>query len=486
MDVIVEIIPGEKEAPPPIESFEDMNLDAKIMLDIKFHEYEKPTPIQAQAIPIICSGRDVLGCAETGSGKTAAFSIPMIQHCLNQTEIRRGDGPIAIVMAPTRELAQQIEKEAKIFSRSSKGFKTTIVVGGTNMSEQRSDLRGGVEVCVATPGRLIDHLHQGNTNLGRVSVVVLDEADRMLDMGFEPQIREVMMNLPKPHQTLLFSATMPVEVETLAADYLNKPVKVKVGAVSVPTANVAQHLEKLVDAQKVDRLCELLLEEKAEAEKFGGALPMTIVFVERKARADEIMELLNAEGVTAAAFHGGRSQGEREAALEDYKTGKCSVLVATDVAARGLDVKGIAHVVNLDLPRAFEDYVHRVGRTGRAGMTGRSTSFYTDRDSFIVAQIKRALQELEAGNAFAFATGKEARAKEREAAKAWREGRTAEGEAEEVGGVAINVDEKFKHMQIGKVASSASLGGGSAKGGEAPKAGMADDAFGSDSDGDDW
>ena len=209
-----------------------------------------------------------------------------------------------------------------------------------------------------------------------------------------------------------------MEVEALAADYLNKPVKVKVGAVSIPTANVAQHLEKLVDAQKVDRLCELLLEEKAEAEKFGGQLPMTIVFVERKARADEIMELLNAEGVSAAAFHGGRSQVEREAALADYKTGRCSVLVATDVAARGLDVKGIAHVVNLDLPRLFEDYVHRVGRTGRAGMTGRATSFYTDRDSYIVAQIKRALQELEAGNAFAFATGKEARAKEREAAKA--------------------------------------------------------------------
>jgi ATP-dependent RNA helicase DDX5/DBP2 len=305
----------------------------------------------------------------------------------------------------------------------------------------------------------------------------------MLDMGFEPQIREVMLNLPKPHQTLLFSATMPVEVETLAADYLNMPVKIKVGAVSVPTANVSQHLEKLVDAQKVDRLCELLLEEKAEAEKFGGTLPMTIVFVERKARADEIMELLNAEGVTAAAFHGGRSQGEREAALEDYKTGRCSVLVATDVAARGLDVKGIAHVINLDLPRAFEDYVHRVGRTGRAGMTGRSTSFYTDRDSYIVAQIKRALQELEAGNAFAFATGKEARAKEREAAKAWREGRVADDDPEEVGGVVINVDEKFKHMQIGKTASAASLGGAAAK--EAPKAGLADDAFGSDDDDDD-
>jgi ATP-dependent RNA helicase DDX5/DBP2 len=294
-----------------------------------------------------------------------------------------------------------------------------------------------------------------------------------------------MENLPKPHQTLLFSATMPAEVEALASNYLTKPVKVKVGAVSVPTANVAQHLEKLVDAQKVDRLCELLLEEKQEAEKFGGQMPMTVVFVERKARADEIMELLNAEGVTAAAFHGGRSQGEREAALADYKAGKCSVLVATDVAARGLDVKGIAHVVNLDLPRLFEDYVHRVGRTGRAGMTGRATSFYTDRDSYVVAQIKRALQELEAGNAFAFATGKEARAKEREAAKAWREGKTTgDGEGEEVGGFAINVDEKFKHMQIGKTSSSASLSG---KGGEGEGgAGKADDAFGSDGSDGDW
>ena len=484
MDVIVEIIPGEKEA-PPIESFEDMNLDAKIMLDIKFHEYDKPTPIQAQAIPIICSGRDVLGCAETGSGKTAAFSIPMIQHCLQQPEIRRGDGPFAIVMAPTRELAQQIEKEAKIFSRSSKGFKTTIVVGGTNMSEQRSDLRQGVEVCVATPGRLIDHLHQGNTNLGRVSVVVLDEADRMLDMGFEPQIREVMMNLPKPHQTLLFSATMPVEVETLAADYLNKPVKVKVGAVSVPTANVAQHLEKLVDAQKVDRLCELLLEEKAEAEKFGGQLPMTIVFVERKARADEIMELLNAEGVTAAAFHGGEAQGSAKPRSRTTRPGGAPSSSPPTSPRAVSDVKGIAHVVNLGPPALFEDYVHRVGRTGRAGMTGRSTSFYTDRDSYIVAQIKRALQELEAGNAFAFATGKEARAKEREAAKAWREGRAGAGEAEEVGGVAVNVDERFKHMQIGnRVASSLGRWGGGGRRAR-PPVGMADDAFGSRTK-DDW
>jgi len=479
LGVIVEVIEGEEEAPSAIESFEDMSLCLDVMADIKFREYDKPSPIQAQAIPVILSGRDVLGCAETGSGKTAAFSIPMVQHALNQAPLRQGDGPFAIVMAPTRELAQQIEVEAKTFSRSSKGFRTAIVVGGTNMHEQRSALRGGVQVIVATPGRLIDHLQQGNTNLSRVSFVVLDEADRMLDMGFEPQIREVLMNLPNPHQTLLFSATMPSEVEVLASEYLKKPVKVKVGTTSAPTANVSQHLEKVVDAEKVNRLVEMLIGEKVEAAKLGTDMPMTVVFVERKNRADEISELLNAEGVPSAALHGGRSQGEREAALHDYKTGRCSVLVATDVAARGLDVKGVAHVVNMDLPRSFEDYVHRIGRTGRAGMSGRSTSYYTDRDSFIVAQIKRALLELESGNAFAFATGREARAKEREEAKAWREGKQHEAATIETdSGVTIAVDDKFKHMMVSATAAPATASG-------APAAGNADAAFGSDSD-DDW
>lgn len=479
LGVTVDVEDGEPEAPSAIESFEDMELKRDILADIKFREYDKPSPIQAQAIPVILSGRDVLGCAETGSGKTAAFSIPMIQHALNQAPLRQGDGPFAIVMAPTRELAQQIETEAKTFTRSSRGFRTAIIVGGTNMSEQRSMLRGGVQIVVATPGRLIDHLQQGNTNLARVSFVVLDEADRMLDMGFEPQIREVLMNLPKPHQTLLFSATMPVEVEALAADYLNKPVKVKVGQTSAPTANVSQQLEKVVDAEKVDRLVTMLISEQREAQKLGHSMPMTVVFVERKHRADEIAELLNAENVSAAALHGGRSQGEREAALHDYKTGRCSVLVATDVAARGLDVKGVAHVVNLDLPRNFEDYVHRIGRTGRAGMSGRSTSFYTDRDSFIVAQIKRALMELEAGNAFAFATGREARAKEREEARAWREGKQHEAAVVETeGGVTITVEDKFKHMMVSAPVA--------APGAAAPAAGVADDAWGDGSDDDAW
>ena len=204
------------------------NLHENIMRDITYKQYDKPTPIQAQGVPLALKGKDVLGCAETGSGKTASFGIPMIQHCLHQAPLRRGDGPMGLVLAPTRELAQQIEREIKDFSRTSRDVRTAIVVGGTNISEQRSELRNGVEIVIATPGRFIDHLQQNNTSLNRISYVVLDEADRMLDMGFEPQIKDIMQNLPTPHQTLLFSATMPEEIEALAGQYLNQPVRIKV------------------------------------------------------------------------------------------------------------------------------------------------------------------------------------------------------------------------------------------------------------------
>ncbi|KAH7564723.1 hypothetical protein JRO89_XS09G0014100 [Xanthoceras sorbifolium] len=418
----------------------DMCLHTSIMKDIEFHKYTRPTSIQAQAMPVALSGRDLLGCAETGSGKTAAFTIPMIQHCLAQAPVRRGDGPLALVLAPTRELAQQIEKEVKAFSQSLENFKTAIVVGGTNISEQRSELRGGVNIVVATPGRFLDHLQQGNTSLSRVSFVVLDEADRMLDMGFEPQIREVMRSLPEKHQTLLFSATMPVEIEELAQEYLSNPVQVKVGKVSSPTANVLPILEKLSENEKIDRLLALLVEEASRAERSDRSFPLTIVFVERKTRCDEIAEALVAQGLHAVALHGGRSQSERESALRDFRNGSTNILVATDVASRGLDVTGVAHVVNLDLPKTMEDYVHRIGRTGRAGSMGKATSFYTDRDmvftnflsfvfpflllistsrydpnvsvwfdlilKFLVAQIKKAIADAESGNAIAFATGK--------------------------------------------------------------------------------
>ncbi|RWR80506.1 ATP-dependent RNA helicase DBP2-like protein [Cinnamomum micranthum f. kanehirae] len=448
LNVDVTVASDSPPAPAPIESFEDMCLHSSIMKDVAFHEYTRPTSIQAQAMPVALSGRDLLGCAETGSGKTAAFSIPMIQHCLAQPPIRRGDGPLALVLAPTRELAQQIEKEVKAFSRSLESFRTAIVVGGTNIAEQRSELRAGVHIVVATPGRFIDHLQQGNTSLSRISFVVLDEADRMLDMGFEPQIREVMRNLPKNHQTLLFSATMPVEIEALAQEYLNKPVQVKVGKVSSPTANVSQVLEKVTENEKIDRLLTLLVEEASQAESAGHAFPLTIVFVERKTRCDEVAEALVAQGLYAVALHGGRSQSEREAALRDFRNGSTNILVATDVASRGLDVTGVAHVVNLDLPKTMEDYVHRIGRTGRAGSTGQATSFYTDRDMFLVAHIRKAIADAELGHTVEFATGKVARRKEREAAAAEREARVASSKLSVNGPTAINVEEKIPPYEL--------------------------------------
>eukprot|EP00252_Welwitschia_mirabilis_P024891 TRINITY_DN7583_c0_g1_i1.p1 TRINITY_DN7583_c0_g1~~TRINITY_DN7583_c0_g1_i1.p1 ORF type:complete len:589 (-),score=140.01 TRINITY_DN7583_c0_g1_i1:180-1946(-) len=446
LNVDVQTPPGTLAAPAPVESFEDMCLHSSIMRDITFHEYVMPTPIQAQAMPVALSGQDLLGCAETGSGKTAAFCIPMIQHCLAQPPVRHGDGPLALVLAPTRELAQQIEKEVKAFSRSIDTLRTAIVVGGTNIAEQRLELRTGVEIVVATPGRFIDHLQQGNSSLSRISFVVLDEADRMLDMGFEPQIREVMRNLPKRHQTLLFSATMPEEIEGLAQEYLNNPVQIKVGKVSSPTTNVSQMLQKATDGEKIDRLLSLLVEEASQAEQRGQPFPLTIVFVERKTRCDEITDALVAQGLHAVALHGGRTQSEREAALSEFRNGSTNILVATDVASRGLDVTGVAHVVNLDLPKSMEDYVHRIGRTGRAGMIGRATSFYTDRDLFLVAQIRKAIADAEAGNMMAFATGKAARRKEREQAMAFREGRLASFGTGLCGATTIHVEDKYKYM----------------------------------------
>ncbi|CAI9288197.1 unnamed protein product [Lactuca saligna] len=445
LNVDVTVTPDSPAAPAPIESFTDMCLASSIMKDIAIHEYTTPTSIQAQAMPVALSGRDLLGCAETGSGKTAAFTIPMIQHCIAQPPVRRGDGPLALVLAPTRELAQQIEKEVKAFSQSVESFRTAIVVGGTNIADQRSELRAGVEIVVATPGRFIDHLQQGNTSLTRISYVVLDEADRMLDMGFEPQIREVMHNLPEKHQTLLFSATMPVEIEALAQEYLTNPVQVKVGKVSSPTENVSQTLEKISESEKIDRLLSLLVEEAALAEKLGHPFPLTIVFVERKTRCDEVAEALVAQGLNAVALHGGRTQSEREGALRDFRHGPTNILVATDVASRGLDVTGVAHVVNLDLPKTMEDYVHRIGRTGRAGSTGRATSFYTDRDMFLVSQIRKAIADVQSGNTVAFATGKVARRKEREAAAAQKEARMAQSKLPATIS-SINVEDKYKYM----------------------------------------
>ena len=433
LNLVIEASEGEEHnttVPAAIESFDDMNLHASIVSDIRDHGYHRPTAIQCQAIPVSLAGHDILGCAETGSGKTASFSIPMVQHVVLAREDsassgvnagRRTDGPTGLVLAPTRELAQQIHEEVRVFARTSR-LRSLIVVGGTTMGDQRASLRAGIDILVATPGRLIDHLHQENTTLRRCSYLVLDEADRMLDLGFEPQIREVMSLLPPRRQTLLFSATMPPEIEDLSKLYLTKPVMVKVGRVTSPAANVTQQLEKVTENTKMDTMLACVMEDYGTAKRDGQPPPLTIIFVDRKNRCDEVVELLRMEEMEAVALHGGRSQSERESALTSFRTGRTPLLVATDVASRGLDVSGVAHVINLDLPRALEDYVHRIGRTGRAGMSGRATSFYTDRDTFIVTKIKTALAEAAAGNVHAFATGREARKKEREESAAFNNG----------------------------------------------------------------
>ncbi|KAG6738168.1 hypothetical protein POTOM_059731 [Populus tomentosa] len=443
LKINVSVASGSPPAPAPIESFEDMCLHQSIMRDIAHHEYMRPTLIQAQAMTVALSGRDLLGCAETGSGKTAAFTIPMIQHCLAQPPVQRGDGPLAMVLAPTRELAQQIEKEVKRFSRSLESFRTAIVVGGTKSADQGSELRAGVDVIVATPGRFIDHLQQGNTSLSRISFIVLDEADRMLDMGFEPQIREVMHNLPEKHQTLLFSATMPEEIETLAQEYLISPVQVKVGKVSSPTANVSQILTKVSESEKIDCLLALLVEDASQAEKSNQSFPLTIVFVERKTRCNEVAEALVVQGLQAVALHGGRSQSEREAALHDFRSGSTTILVATDVASRGLDVTGVAHVINLDLPKVFSLEIV----FGHIMLDDCNDSL-----EFLVAQIKKAIADVESGNTFAFATGKAARRKEREAAASQKEARNALSKL--MGSTCINIEDKYRFMIAPSVITS--------------------------------
>uniref|UniRef100_A0A7S0R4E0 RNA helicase n=1 Tax=Chlamydomonas leiostraca TaxID=1034604 RepID=A0A7S0R4E0_9CHLO len=434
----------------PMLKFEHTGLPANVLHSTR--EFQAPSPIQSQCWPIILSGHDLIGIAATGSGKTLGFGLPMLAHITAQREagvVGKGKGPYALVMAPTRELALQINQV--LHDAGAKcGVRSVCVYGGVPKKEQVDALRRGVEIVVGTPGRLEDLMNDGVCVLSEVTYLVLDEADRMLDMGFEPQIKEVMARLPQRHQTLLFSATMPREIEALAQAYLNHPVTVKVGAVSTPTANVAQTLERCAEAGKLELLCALLAEEAAGESSGGPPMPLTVVFVERKTKCDEVAAALCNDGIPAVALHGGLGQSEREGALRDFSSGSVKVLVATDVASRGLDIKGIGHVVNMDLPKTFEDYVHRVGRTGRAGTRGRATSFYTERDSFLVAQIKTALAELEKGNQFAFATGKQARQEERALAAAFKSNMRMGGPAGGVvqaGAAAVKIDDgKYSHM----------------------------------------
>uniref|UniRef100_A0A7N8YHD4 Probable ATP-dependent RNA helicase DDX46 n=1 Tax=Mastacembelus armatus TaxID=205130 RepID=A0A7N8YHD4_9TELE len=375
-----------KGCPKPIKTWVQCGVSMKILNALKKHNYEKPTPIQAQAIPAIMSGRDLIGIAKTGSGKTIAFLLPMFRHIMDQRPLEESEGPISVIMTPTRELALQITKECKKFSKSL-GLRVVCVYGGTGISEQIAELKRGAEIIVCTPGRMIDMLGANSgrvTNLRRVTYVVLDEADRMFDMGFEPQVMRIVDNVRPDRQTVMFSATFPRAMEALARRILSKPIEVQVGGRSVVCSDVEQHVLVIDEDKKFLKLLEILghYQEKGSV----------IIFVDKQEHADGLLKDLMKASYPCMSLHGGIDQYDRDSIINDFKNGACRLMVATSVAARGLDVKQLILVVNYSCPNHYEDYVHRAGRTGRAGNKGYAYTFITEDQARYAGDIIKALE----------------------------------------------------------------------------------------------
>jgi ATP-dependent RNA helicase DDX5/DBP2 len=361
------------DAPNPIQNFTEASFPDYVMHEIQKQGYDAPTAIQAQGWPIAMNGRDLVGIAQTGSGKTLAYILPAIVHINNQPPITRGDGPIALVLAPTRELAQQIQQVAQDFGSSSY-VRNTCIFGGAPKGPQARDLERGVEICIATPGRLIDFLEKGTTNLQRCTYLVLDEADRMLDMGFEPQIRKIIEQIRPDRQTLMWSATWPKEVRKLASDFLRTYIQINIGSLQLSANhNILQIVDVCQEHEKETKLNNLLQEIGNNGEP-GAKI---IIFVETKKKVESITRTIRRYGWPAVCMHGDKSQQERDFVLREFRNGKSCILIATDVAARGLDVEGIKYVINYDYPNSSEDYIHRIGRTGRSDSTGTSYAFFT-------------------------------------------------------------------------------------------------------------
>ncbi len=349
--------------PPLTEALHDMG-------------YTRPTPIQAEAIPVVLAGRDLIGCASTGTGKTAAFLLPILQRLHGGTRGKLR----ALILSPTRELAMQTDEQALAFGYHV-GLTAVTVVGGVEMRMQERALRAGAEIVVATPGRLLDHMRFGYVDYSALEVLVLDEADRMLDMGFLPDIRRILDKLPAERQTLMFSATMPPEIRKLSDDILRDPVVIMVGA-RKPASGIAQSVYPVAQARKGRLLTTLLQRE---------AMTSVLVFVKRKSDADQLARLVTRSGVRATSIHSDRRQEDRIAALEAFRRGEYPVLVATDVAARGLDVEGISHIVNFDVPFSSDDYIHRAGRTARAGAVGEVMTFVSPAEEWRLCDIEKAI-----------------------------------------------------------------------------------------------
>ncbi|KAK9153365.1 hypothetical protein Sjap_000845 [Stephania japonica] len=385
--------------PPPVNTFAEIDLGEALNLNIRRCKYVKPTPVQRHAIPISLTGRDLMACAQTGSGKTAAFCFPIISGIMNGPFAQRPRGartvyPLALILSPTRELSCQIHEEAKKFSYQT-GVRVVVAYGGAPINQQLRDLERGVDILVATPGRLVDLLERARVSLQMIRYLALDEADRMLDMGFEPQIRKIVEQMDMPprgaRQTMLFSATFPKEIQRLASDFLSNYIFLAVGRVGSSTDLIVQRVEFVNESDKRSHLMDLLHAQRANGSV--GKQALTLVFVETKKGADSLEYWLCSNGFPATTIHGDRSQQEREQALRSFKTGATPILVATDVAARGLDIPHVAHVVNFDLPNDIDDYVHRIGRTGRAGKTGLATAFFNENNSSLARALADLMQE---------------------------------------------------------------------------------------------
>ncbi|MDX2005023.1 MAG: DEAD/DEAH box helicase [Meiothermus sp.] len=359
-------------------TFSELSLHPKLLRSVEQMGYAQPTPIQTQAIPAALAGRDLLACAMTGSGKTAAFALPILQRLMNGPRgVTR-----ALVLTPTRELTMQVQEQFELLGKGS-GVRSAAVFGGVGMAPQVAAFKNGVEVIVATPGRLLDHFSQPYAKLAGLEVLVFDEADRMLDMGFLPDIRRVLRHIPKPQQTLFFSATMPEPIAQLAKELLRDPFTINVERKAAPASGVTQAVYPVPQELKSGLLLKLLDTQVTQA----------IVFTRTKHRANRVAEFLIKQGVKAERIHGNRSQSQRTEALAGFKSGKYRVLVATDIAARGIDVEALEHVINFDVPAVPEDYIHRVGRTARAERTGEAFTFVAPDEEPQLRDIERAINK---------------------------------------------------------------------------------------------
>ncbi len=361
-------------------TFEQLQLHEAIVKAVGEAGYTQPTPIQAQAIPQVLEGHDIMASAQTGTGKTAAFMLPAL-HKLAQPSLKQGRGPRVVVLTPTRELAQQITQAATNYSKYLSRVRTVCVLGGMPYHVQNRQLSMPYEILVATPGRLIDHLDRGTINFSRVEMLVLDEADRMLDMGFIDDVERIVKAMPQERQTLLFSATLKGVVGDLAKRMLKNPVEICISDTKDRHENIDQRIHYVDDLNHKNRLLAHLLEDES--------LNQTIVFTATKRHVDQLVDELVDRGHRAAALHGDMSQRERNRTISRLRRGDVRVLVATDVAARGIDIPGISHVINYDFPQSTEDYVHRIGRTGRAGATGIALSFASSKDILALQRVER-------------------------------------------------------------------------------------------------